>query len=145
MNEWKEAVWLAISAFITAMLITFTVVMGSEVRQVSRKQQDESNAVAVMQEYRKWVRYENVIVNQGDVINCILENRSKVPSVVLSTSTPPDDASGSISYDYMWNGEVANAYSIDFINTQIKPGTYIANIVKDKSGAVFYIWFRRKT
>ena len=145
MGEWKEGIWLGVSAFITAMLLTFSVVMGNEAKQIARFQQKELDTISVLKEDRKWVRYDNVIVNQADVINCILENRSQVPAVAATAIPAYDNPSASFAYNYLWNGTNPPAdYSMEILNLCIPPGsTYRARLIKDGNGAVVYIWFRR--
>lgn len=142
MDEWKEAVWLAVGAFVTAMLITFVVVMSSEVRQVARLQQQDIDAVAVLEEHRKWVKYDNVLVNQADVINCVLENRAQAPTVAATANPASDNPNAPFVYDYTWTS--SSDYSMNALNVRIPPGSrYRAQLIKDANGAILYIWFRR--
>ena len=170
MDEWREGIWLAVSAFLTALLITFAVVLGSMSRSVAVMQQKDIDTVAELEEYRKSAKYDNVIVNQADVVNCIYENRSKVPGVVVTRDPAVDNESASFSFFnpnasfivnrqlnianpppppyYLWDGanQDEDDYLADNLNAYMPPGaTYRAKLEKDGNGVLLYIWFRRIT
>jgi hypothetical protein len=159
MTEWKEGIWLGISALLTAMLITFAVVLGGVVKEVSHMQQNELNTTAQMQEYRKWAPFDNTIVNSADVISCIIANKSSIPSIIVKKDISVSASTDIFSFNvntiknytwnidnsaYLWDGTKKDDYTFDRLNAYIPPqATYKAHIEKDLNGVVIYIWFKR--
>ncbi len=168
MSEWKEGIWLGISAFLTAMLITFAVVLGDVAKEVGHMQQNEINSTEEMKEYRKWAQYDNTILNPADVISCIMSNKAKAPSILVDNVLSFDDPDKRFNYQvdtiagytwdtdnplkniyYIWDGtkrdtNVYPDYTFDALNMYIQPeNLYRARVVKDLNGAVKYIWFKR--
>jgi len=163
MSEWKEGIWLGISALLTAMLITFAVVLGGVAKEVSSMQQNELNATAQMKEYRKWAQYDNTIVSSAEVISCIMANKSKIPSVIVNKLISYNNTTDVFDFDlnasfiknydwdisneyYLWDGTMSSYddYTYDVLNAYIPPqATYRAHIEKNLNGEVIYIWFKR--
>jgi len=159
MTEWKEGIWLGISALLTAMLITFAVVLGGVVKEVSHMRQNELNTTAQMKEYRKWALVDNTIVNSADVISCILANKSSIPSIIVKKDLSVGASTDNFNFDvntiknytwdinnsaYLWDGTKKDDYTFDRLNAYIPPqATYKAHIEKDLNGVVIYIWFKR--
>lgn len=152
MGEWKEGIWLAVSAFITATLLTFVVVMESMVKDVSRAQQRDSDSVVYLEEYRKISKYDKADANQADVVSCIMEYRLGTPAVTVTTGvvsdtpnavyTPANVAGAS---NYKWDAtNPAGDYLAENINGKVPPeARFRSFVVKDGNGAIVYIWFRR--
>jgi hypothetical protein len=159
MSEWKEGIWLGISALLTAMLITFAVVLGGVAKDISSLQQKDINTTAEMKEYCKWARYDNTIVNAADVIGCITANKSEVLSVIVYEKLSLDNPDEKFNFNvaaiksftwnvanicYLWDGKREEDYAFDRLNEYISPQTmYRAHVEKDLNGAVIYIWFKR--
>ena len=166
MSEWKEGIWLGISAMLMAMLITFAVVLGGVAKEVSNIQQDEINTIAQMKEYRKWAIYDDTIVSSADVISCIIANKSNIPAIIVSKSISFGSSSNVFDFSlneafivnhnwnisnpyYLWDGTRKDTtrypdYTFDELNEYIPPkALYHAHIKKDLNGSVRYIWFKR--
>ena len=96
MSEWREGIWIALSAILVTIFFIFMGVVRASVGEATRLEQDRINQVEAAREYYGIGRYNDAIVNYSDVINCIQDNKTKTPSVIVSASIYSDSPTGPI-------------------------------------------------
>ena len=166
MSEWKEGIWLGVSALLIAMLINFAYVLGSVAKEISNMQQDQINTTSEMKEYRQWAQYDNVILSASDVISCIIANKSGIPAIIVNKKICFDDSCNVFDFNlkepfiinhqwkisnpyYLWDGSRKDTslykdYTFNALNEYIPPeALYSSHIEKDLNGSVIYVWFKR--
>jgi len=165
LSEWKEGIWIAVSAILISLFFMFlnTVVMA--VRETAKIEQENINNVLILKDHFKIGRYDNSIVGQEDVINCIMEYKSKVPSVIVDNKVSIDSPNAVfnlnlnayfiLNYDwdisneyYLWDGTMSSYddYKLEELITYIPYiAKYRARLIKDENGDVIHIWFSRIT
>ncbi|MFB9277204.1 hypothetical protein [Cohnella cellulosilytica] len=159
MNEWSATVWASISAMMAALVLTLIVVLGSMARESAEFQHEEDQAVAIAQEHRKYIQYnEDARLMAQDVISAIAESKG-FPETRVFSSLPSDDGS---NYDWRWYSPgnpwprplPAPAAGRDFTDLSVTDVTrtfesipdsarFSAELKKDENGAIVGIWFRR--
>jgi hypothetical protein len=141
MQEWKEAIWIAVSAMLAALVITFASSLGAIGGQIADQQQTQYNNMIAMQEYRQWDQYDNTLVYPQDVISFILQYRGD-PEAFVDTSA---GGGAPANYSLQWTSTSAPcAYTDQDISDLLPIGvSYTANIIKDGNGAVIAVQFRR--
>lgn len=140
MNEWSTVIWFTVSSSVTALVLTFAIMLGSSVREMSRVQQAEIDAVEMVKEYREHNKYDGTEVYPQDIISLLLEKRGK-PEVWVDT------VSGSgVTFTYKWNSTLPDENWTPTYFTGLLPLTakYEAGFVKDDNGAIIRYEFRRK-
>ncbi|WP_105614120.1 hypothetical protein [Vallitalea okinawensis] len=140
MNEWTEAIWLGVSALITAMVLSFATMLGASVRHVSRIQQEEINAIEIVKEHRKYNKYDGTSVYPQDIVSLVLETRGN-PAVWVD-----DEDNTNVNYIYMWDTTLPKENWQASYFTSLLPltGSYESSLVKDANGAVLRFEFRRE-
>lgn len=140
MNEWPAAIWASISAMTAALVLTFIMVLGSLGNQSARIIQEQDDAVAILQEYRKYSRFDNTTVYSQDVITVILESNGN-PEIWVDTAAGPGE-----SFDWIWTSTTHHSYySTNYLTSIFPPsGIYEAELQKDLNGAIVTILFRRQ-
>ncbi|XID94285.1 hypothetical protein ACF3MZ_07110 [Paenibacillaceae bacterium WGS1546] len=159
MNEWSATVWASISAMMAALVLTLIVVLGSMARESANVQHQEDLAVALVQEQRKYVHYnEDARLMAQDIISAIAESRG-FPETRVFLTTPSEDGS---NYAWRWYSPSnpwpsplpEPAAGRDFTDLSVTGVTrtfeaisnadrFSAEIRRDANGAVVGIWFRR--
>jgi hypothetical protein len=139
MNEWREAIWLGISAMIAALVLSFAGILGSFAHQQASIQNEEDNAIAIVKEYRKYNQYDNQVIYPQDVISAIADSRG-LPEVWVDTVDGP-----ATNFSWMWNPGTAPAQFSPTYLSGVFPvgGTYTASIIKDLNGAIIRLEMRR--
>ena len=51
MSEWKEGIWIAVSALLVSVFLMFINTIGTAVRETTRIEQSNINNVEVLKEY----------------------------------------------------------------------------------------------
>ncbi len=162
MNEWREGIWIAVSAILVSIFLIFLNTVIVAVREAAKIEQENTNNVLVIKESFKIGRYDNRIVGQEDVINCIMENKTMVPNVIVDNEVSIDSPNAVINLNlnasftwnklnkyYMWDGSrsdtnLYNDYVLDELLEYIPyDARYRARLIKDASGNVMHIWFSR--
>lgn len=143
MSDWKEGIWIALSALLVSVFIMFLHTVGTAVRESAKIEQSNMNNVEVLKEYYKTGRYDDTIVTQADVVNCIYESRGKY--AVYATSYTTADNYTAVTYDCIWNGSTAAPwYELNNISSILPPDKkYRAFLIKDASGAITGFQFKR--
>lgn len=139
MNEWPAAIWASISAMTAALVLTFIMVLGSLGSQSARVIQEQDDAVAILQEYREFSRFDGTIVYPQDIITVIVETGGH-PEIWVDTQ-----AGAGESFNWKWTKSTHHDYfTVDYL-TGLFPtsGDYESKIVKDRNGAIIRIEFRR--
>ena len=143
MSEWKEGIWICVSVFLAAVFVMLFSTVGAAVREATKIEQDNVNNVEVLRGYYKTGSYDDVIVRQADVVNCIIGFRGKYD--VYATSYITSDNYSSVTYDCVWNSSTADAwFQFDNISTLLPPSAqYRALTIKDANGAIMGFRFKR--
>lgn len=145
MEEINKGITIAISAMVAAIILTFAITLGGVGKVIASGIQKDSDVQQELKEKRQWAPYDDRIVNQGDVIDCILKYRTGTPAITATGIPAPDDESAPFSIYYLWNGaNPTNEYTMDYLAARIPPGAkYRSKLIKDPNGALLYVWFRR--
>ena len=155
MGEWKEGIWIAVSAIIVAVFLMLASILGMAVSESARKEQADTNNVEVLREYYKIGAYDDVIVKQAYVINCIFNYRGKYDVYATSqvptsiTSYENSDDYTAVTYDCKWDSSTPDTeYTLDKIKAKLAISEtddpdYRALLSKDANGAVNKIQFIR--
>jgi hypothetical protein len=162
--EWKEGIWVAVSAILVSIFILFFNTVVVAIRESAQIEQENTNNVLALRENFKIGRYDNTIVGQEDVINCIMEYRSKVPDVIVDNNITLDSPDAKLNLNintgfnwnilntyYLWDGsksdnDIYPDYRLDNLLEYIPyQATYRARLIKDANSTVIHIWFSRVT
>lgn len=148
MNEWSAMIWASISAMTAALVLSFVVVLGSIARESAALQHAEDNAIAIMQEYRKYHQYEGKQGADGlyaqDVIQAIAQSRG-MPEIWVDVIP----GSGySFTPDWQWTESTSNMrFTTQSLTTAFAPlltARFDSDLIKDANGAIIRIEFRRQ-
>src|SRR5687768_8816993 len=102
MNEWPAAVWASVSAMTAALVLSLIFILGSFARQAVEIQQVDDNAIAIVQEYRKFSPYDGTKdLLPVDVITAIGEMRGQ-PELWVDTAEGVAE-----SFDWKWTTETS--------------------------------------
>jgi hypothetical protein len=142
-----------------ALVLTLIVVLGSMARESALIQHEEDTAVAIVQEQRKYIQFnEDARLMAQDVVSAIAESKGFPETRVFLTAP----GQGGSNYTWRWYS-VSNpwprpmpspAAGRDFTDLSVTGVTQIfdsipntdrfsAELKKDENGAVVGIWFRR--
>jgi len=168
LSEWKEGIWIAISAILVTIFILLLNTVVVAVREYAEIEQTSSNNVLILKDHFKIGRYDNTIVKQEDVINCIMEYKSKSPNVIVDNNVSVDSPKATLSLNlnasfilnyiwnqsnlyYVWDGSKSDTklyhdYNFDDLTDYIPyNATYRARLIKNANADVIHIWFSRVT
>lgn len=138
MHEWPAAIWASISAMMAALVITLIFTLGSFAREAVRFQQVDDDAVAILQEYRRFSPYDGTTnLMPADVITAIAETRGN-PEIWVDTRE--DEL---VNFTLRWTGNTPNnQFKTEFLtNTIPSKGVYEAELHRDANGSVVRIYF----
>lgn len=148
MNEWSTMIWASISAMTAALVLSFIVVLGSLAREAASLQHAEDNAIAIMQEYRKYHQYDGKRGADGlymqDVVNAIAESRG-MPEIWVDIE-PGDAYSFTSAWQWTATSELAR-FTTQSLTTAFQPlllARFDSELVRDANGAIIRIEFRRQ-
>ena len=143
MNEWREGIWLTVSALLVSTFFMLLSTIGTAVDEAAKIEQSNINSVELLKEYYRIGSYEDLIVEQSDVVNCIYNYRGKYD--VYATNYVTSDNYNPVAYDCVWNSGTSSVwYTLENINSVLPPSAkYRALLSKDENGAVKCIQFKR--
>ena len=143
MNEWREGIWLTVSALLVSTFFMLLSTIGTAVDEAAKIEQSNINSVELLKEYYRIGSYDDLIVDQADVVNCIYNYRGKYD--VYATNYVTSDNYSPVSYDCVWNSGTSGVwYTLENINSVLPPSAiYRALLSRDENGAVKCIQFKR--
>ena len=132
------------------------------VRECAKIEQENINNVLILKENFKIGRFDNTIVGQEDIINCIMEYKQKVPDVIVDNRISSDSSTAIFNINlninfkwnllndyYLWDGSrlatgIYPDYNYEDLIAYIpNSAKYRARVVKNESGDVVHFWFSR--
>jgi len=141
MNEWPAAVWASISAMTAALVLSLVFMLGSFAREAVKIQQTDEDAIAIIQEYREYSRYDGTKgLYPSDVITAISESRGFPEIWVDKEEGQRED------FSLKWTRDSAPE---DFATANLVEefplvALYDATLIRDLNGVVSRIEFRRQ-
>lgn len=139
MQEWSEAVWVAISLIVTTVVIFFSTVLNGESRNLRNVVNEQHIAAERMQEIRTYLPYDNKEIYCQDVVSFILETRGDPYTIV--------QVSPSVSYTWNSKTKASNYSATDIMPLLNVNKTYQATLQYtpgDEGGTVVGVKFTQK-